>query len=105
MRAGETDKSIAIKNKKIFEIIEDFVTKMGYTGAIDIDLFEANDTFSISEVNHRFGGGHSHAYLSGCNFPKYIINNLNGVSNDKAIGNYNEGNIMMKYSKIKYITE
>lgn len=105
MRAGETDKSISIKDKKIFEIIEDFVTKMGYTGAIDIDLFEANGTFYISEVNPRFGGGYPHAYLSGCNFPKYIINNLNGVSNDKAIGDYNEGNVMMKYSEIKYIQE
>ncbi len=103
MRAGETDKSISVKDNKLFELIEKFVVEMGYSGHIDIDIFRKNDTFYISEVNPRFGGGYPHAYESGCNFPKYIINNINGLSNEPEIGKYKEGTVMMKYNEIKYL--
>lgn len=97
MRAGETDKSVSVKNDKLFNLIEEFVTKMNFIGQIDIDVFEKDNNFYISEVNPRFGGGYPHAYECGCNFPKYIIKNLNRNSNHKSIGNY-QGNIyMMKY--------
>lgn len=103
MRAGETDKSISIKNNEIFDLIEKFVQSMGYLGQIDIDLFERNGEFFISEVNPRFGGGYPHAYYSGCNFPKFILNNLQGKQNIKEIGHYKKGSKMMKYNEIKYL--
>ena len=103
MRAGETDKSISVINNQIFKLIEQFVSTMGYVGQIDIDLFEANGQFYISEVNPRFGGGYPHAYLSGCNFPQFILNNLQGKTNKSEIGAYKENTIMMKYNEIKYL--
>lgn len=97
MRAGETDKSVSYKNASLFSLIEEFVSKMGFIGQIDIDIFEKNCEFYISEVNPRFGGGYPHAYECGCNFPKYMINNMYGKSNKKEIGIYQEGVYMMKY--------
>ncbi len=101
MRAGETDKSRSVKNEKLFEIIKDFVSKSGFIGVIDIDIFDNNGEYYISEVNPRFGGGYPHAYESGVNFPKLIINNINGVINDIQIGNYDEDIYMMKYNEVK----
>src|SRR5699024_7881516 len=49
MRAGETDKSIAIRDDKLFKIIENFVLKLGYIGQIDIDIFKKNGVYYISE--------------------------------------------------------
>ncbi|MCQ5081239.1 ATP-grasp domain-containing protein, partial [Gemmiger formicilis] len=58
MRAGETDKAVSFKDKKLFDLIEDFVKKAGYNGQIDIDIFDVNGEYYISEVNPRFGGGY-----------------------------------------------
>ena len=101
MRAGETDKAVSFKDDKLFELIERFVLEAGYKGQIDIDIFDINGQYYISEVNPRFGGGYPHAYESGCDHMKLILNNLNGVVNEKCIGAYDEGIYMMKYNEVK----
>lgn len=101
MRAGETDKAVSFKNEKLFALIERFVTEAGYRGQIDIDIFENNGEYYISEVNPRFGGGYPHAYECGCNHMKLIVENLRGNANRKRIGNYKENVYMMKYNEIR----
>lgn len=100
MRSGETDKSVSFKNEELFTLIEKFVKEAGYSGQIDIDIFDIDGQYYISEVNPRFGGGYPHAYESGCNHMKLILNNLKGVVNEKNIGNYEEGIYMMKYGEV-----
>ena len=100
MRAGETDKSVSFKDQKLFDLLEKFVKEMGYMGQIDIDVFDVNGDYYISEVNPRFGGGYPHAYECGCDHMQLILNNLNGIANDRQIGNYKEGVYMMKYNEI-----
>ena len=103
MRAGETDKAVSFKDPALFELIEAFVEEAGYRGQIDIDIFEINGEYYISEVNPRFGGGYPHAYESGCDHMKLILNNLNGRVNEKKIGVYEEGIYMMKFNEIKIV--
>ncbi len=100
MRAGETDKAVTFKDPKLFNLIEKFVQDAGYIGQIDIDIFDINGEYYISEVNPRFGGGYPHAYECGCDHMKLIINNLNGVANNKCIGDYDDGVYMMKYNEV-----
>ena len=101
MRAGETDKAVSFKDENLFALIEKFVTEAGYRGQIDIDIFDIDGKYYISEVNPRFGGGYPHAYESGCDHMKLILNNLNGITNQKNIGAYEEGIYMMKYNEVK----
>lgn len=101
MRAGETDKAVSFKDPELFKLIEKFVLEAGYRGQIDIDIFEIDGQYYISEVNPRFGGGYPHAYESGCNHMKLILNNLKGIVNEKNIGAYDEGIYMMKYNEVK----
>lgn len=101
MRAGETDKSVSVKDEKLFEIIRSFVKIAGFKGIIDIDIFKVNGEYYISEVNPRFGGGYPHAYECGVNVPKMIMNNINGTVNPATVGQYDEGVYMMKYSDVK----
>lgn len=101
MRAGETDKAVSFKDEKLFELIEKFIMEAGYRGQIDIDIFDVGGEYYISEVNPRFGGGYPHAYESGCDHMRLILNNLNGVVNKKNIGAYDEGIYMMKYNEVK----
>lgn len=101
MRAGETDKAVSFKDPELFALIEKFVNEAGYRGQIDIDIFEIDGQYYISEVNPRFGGGYPHAYESGCDHMKLILNNLNGIANQKNIGAYEDGIYMMKYNEVK----
>lgn len=100
MRAGETDKSVSFKDEKLFDLIKTFVKQSGWSGQIDIDLFDVDGKYYISEVNPRFGGGYPHAHECGCDHMSLIINNLNGVSNVENIGNYDDDVYMMKYNEI-----
>lgn len=103
MRAGETDKSVSIKDEKLFSIIKSFVKKAGLKGIIDVDIFKVNGEYYLSEVNPRFGGGYPHAYACGVNVPKMIANNVSGIANPVEIGQYKDGIYMMKYNEMKII--
>lgn len=102
MRAGETDKSVSFRDNKLFAIIKDFVKKAGFKGQIDIDIFNIDGEYYISEVNPRFGGGYPHAYECGINNIKLIINNLNWNINLTNY-DYKTGVYMMKYNECKVI--
>jgi carbamoyl-phosphate synthase large subunit len=103
MRAGETDKARSFKDKKLFDLIVDVVEKIGYKYMIDMDIFRINGEYYISEINPRFGGGYPHAYECGVDFPKFIINSMNGIENENSIGDYEEDIYMMKYNEVKII--
>ena len=105
MRAGETDKSVSIKDEKLFELIKTFVKKVGFKGIIDIDIFKVNGQYYISEVNPRFGGGYPHAYECGINVPRMIINNILGNANDDINNEYETGVYMMKYNEVKIVKD
>ena len=101
MRAGETDKAVSFKDPELFALIEKFIVESGWIGQIDIDIFKIGNKYYFSEVNPRFGGGYPHAYESGCNHMRYIVNNLEGKQNAPSIGNYEDGIYMMKYNEVK----
>lgn len=103
MRAGETDKSVSFKDQKLNELIVRFAEEMGYRGQIDIDVFDVNGEYYISEVNPRFGGGYPHAYECGVNHMDLIVNNLQGVENNVVEQGYKEGVYMMKYNEVKIL--
>ena len=100
MRAGETDKAVSFQDEKLFALIERFVKEAGYNGQIDIDIFDVNGEYYISEVNPRFGGGYPHAFESGAGHMKLIVNNLEGKANECMIGQYENGTYMMKYNEV-----
>ena len=100
MRAGETDKAVSFRDDALFELIRKFVDEAGFVGQIDIDIFQVNGAYYISEVNPRFGGGYPHAYECGCNHMELILNNLRGEVNEPRIGAYEEGIYMMKYVEV-----
>jgi carbamoyl-phosphate synthase large subunit len=103
MRAGETDKAVSFKDEALFSLVKRFVKDAGYIGQIDIDVFEVDGEYYISEVNPRFGGGYPHAYECGCDHMKMIVNNLFGITNDSKVGEYETDCYMMKYSELMLI--
>lgn len=100
MRAGETDKAVSYKDPKLFALVENFIEESGFLGQIDIDIFDQDGEYYISEVNPRFGGGYPHAYECGVDHMKLICHNLEGKPNAVITGQYEDGLIMMKYNEI-----
>lgn len=70
---------------------------------IDLDVFQLNNQYYISEVNPRFGGGYLHAHEAGVNFARMIIQNLQGHTNTASVGDYLENTYMMKYNEVKFM--
>ncbi len=117
MRAGETDKSVSVKDETLFAKLAAFAEECGFRGMIDIDLFHdehgmENESEKIpqgewylSEVNPRFGGGYPHAYACGVDFPAQLVRNLQGLENPAVWGEYEEGVYMMKYNEIAICRE
>ena len=103
MRAGETDKSIAIKAPDLFTKVKRLLEIKTFRGPIDIDCFKTESGYVISEINPRFGGGYPHAHEAGVNFVKLILNNLLGNINSPSFDQYREGTKMLKYDNVLFI--
>lgn len=100
MRAGETEKSVSVKNEQIKELVMKAVKALGLVGPLDVDVMEWNGEYYILEINPRFGGGYPHAYACGVSFPDYIACNGKGERNASSIDAYAENTLAMKYSEI-----
>ncbi|WML59313.1 ATP-grasp domain-containing protein [Neobacillus sp. PS2-9] len=100
MRAGETDKSIAVNDPELLHLIEKTLNELKAIGPVDIDCFKTDSEYIISEINPRFGGGYLHAHEEGQNFVKNIVNNLAGMCNSVDIGNYSDGSVMIKFDDV-----
>ena len=73
---GETNQGITDKNQVLMSFLQKKLALLeGVNGCITLQLFlhkENNSIYGI-EINPRFGGGYPLSYLSGANFPEYII--------------------------------
>ncbi|MGG1663543.1 ATP-grasp domain-containing protein [Brevibacillus sp. NRS-1366] len=97
MRSGETDRSIAIKDEQLTDLVRRLLAALPLVGPVDMDCFWTKGGFVISEINPRFGGGYPHAYESGENFMKYVRENLQGRLNCPRIGQYRSGSTLVKF--------
>lgn len=100
MRAGETEKSISVKDPLLFDLIKKTAASLSLSGPIDMDIFKTDGGYYISEINPRFGGGYPHAHACGVNFPSLIAANIAGRENPDTVGNYEEGICMLKYTDL-----
>lgn len=101
MRAGETEKSVTYQDDKLTELIVRTLETLELSGPIDMDIFQKDGQYYISEINPRFGGGYPHAYVNGMNVPEYLANNARGMVNDEKLGLEREKIYVMKYSAIR----
>ncbi len=99
-KIGGANKTISFKDEKLYEIIENIISKLNFNGPIDMDFFYVDEEYYLSEINPRFGGAYLHAYGCGVDFIKLIVNNLKGIENFKEYGNYDKDILMMMYDSV-----
>lgn len=94
---GGANKTISFKNKDLVKFIQKIVRTLNFNGPIDIDFFDVDGVYYLSEINPRFGGAYLHAFGAGIDFFKCITNNLNGIENEIDYCSYDEDIVMMMY--------
>jgi len=103
MRAGETDRSLSIQDPVLTELIHRLIETLQPRGPIDIDCFKSGDSYVISEINPRFGGGYPHAYMCGEDYFVCLATNIKGRPNVPRIGTYEAGSTMLKYDEVMLV--
>lgn len=97
---GGANKTISFKDEKLFELIKQVVSVLELYGPNDMDFFQVDGQYYLSEINPRFGGAYLHAYGAGVDFIKLIEKNITGKANESCIGDYEEGVVMMMYDSV-----
>ena len=103
-RIGGASKTISFKDEKLFAFIQNIVKRFKFYGPVDMDFFYQDGEYYLSEINPRFGGAYLHAFGAGVDFPKMILNNMKGITNDPIIGDYDEGVLMLMYDEVVITT-
>ena len=100
-RIGGASKTISFKDQRFVWLRAVFLCIFSTLPEqlIWISFFRDGEYY-LSEINPRFGGAYLHAYGAGVDFFKLIINNINGVTNEVRIGDYDEGVLMLMYDDV-----
>ncbi len=86
MRAGETDIAETVSAVPFENIAIKLSTKLGHIANLDVDCFMTeNGYIYVLELNCRFGGQYPFSHLAGVDFPKQIIEWLNGRTTEKSL--------------------
>ena len=104
-KLGGASKTISFKDERLFSFIKDICKVLEFNGPVDMDFWYRDGQYLLSEVNPRFGGAYLHAFGAGVDFFKLIQNNMNGITNESIIGNYNEDVLMMMYDGVVIVNK
>jgi carbamoyl-phosphate synthase large subunit len=98
-RAGEVSKSKIIKNSKIMQQTANLVKKLGAgPGVITVQLILTKDKkIKFIEINPRFGGGAPLSIRAGANFPRWILQQLNGKELQIKFDDFEDNLAMLRY--------
>ncbi|MCE8465159.1 ATP-grasp domain-containing protein [Bacteroides nordii] len=86
MRSGETDIAQIVDSTMFIPISQNIANHLCHIANLDVDCFVApNGNIYVLEMNCRFGGQYPFSHLSGVDFPKQIINWLQGGKTDISL--------------------
>lgn len=97
---GGANKTVSFKDNAFFEAIKKAVGILELCGPSDIDFFNKDGEYLLSEVNPRFGGAYLHAYGAGVDFVKLIARNVAGEANEPSFGDYEDDVVMMMFDSV-----
>ena len=99
-KIGGASKTVSFRDEALERFLREALADLHFNGPIDVDLFEKNGQYYLSEINPRFGGAYLHAYGAGVDFIKLIENNVRGAANTQCFGKYEENVVMMMYDSV-----
>lgn len=104
MRSGETDKAMSVIDDQIEQIGQKIANQLKHIGNMDCDLFIANNTYYLLEINPRFGGGYPFSHEAGANIAALYVAWLRGETEVAKYNNYQSGIIYSKCDRLLQIS-
>ena len=104
VRGGEVERGVTQKDSNIFNIVKKVVRYLKPSGVINIQFIIdiKNNSYYITEINPRFGGGYPLAHTAGVNFPLLLYKLAKGDKIMPNLGNYRDKLYMLRYDKAVY---
>jgi len=86
MRGGETDRAEVVLDKALEELGAAIGRTLKHIGNLDVDVIsDKGGTFSVIEMNPRFGGGYPFSHSAGADLPSAILDWRRGSMPPKDI--------------------
>lgn len=106
VRAGEVERGVTIKNKGITKLVKKIIEILKPYGVINIQCFNTAKGIYFTEINPRFGGGYPLSYQAGADFPKIILDLIEGKKiHISRVDDYKVGCYMLRYDNAAYLSE
>lgn len=106
VRAGEVSKGVTVKNLGLMHLVSQVSERLpGAYGPLNIQGFLSPDTdFRITELNARFGGGYPLAYEAGADFPRWLLEELLGLTSSASFDSWQDGLTMLRYDTAVFLS-
>ena len=101
-RAGEISKGVTVRDSELIEMGKRVVEALpGAQGCITLQCFRLPDgSIRFIEINPRFGGGFPLSANAGANFPRWILQMLLKMPEDKGMQtDWRDGHYMLRYDQ------
>lgn len=104
-RAGEVSKGVTIRNEQIMKEAVFVVESLpGAVGCITVQCFLTTDgDVYLIEINPRFGGGVPLSIHAGADFPKGLIQLLQGLDPQHSLNQWESGVQMLRYDEAFFL--
>ena len=105
-RAGEVSKGMTVKNQAIISAAKIIAESLpGAVGCLTIQCFLTEDGgLKFIEINPRFGGGFPLTIEAGADFPRWIIEMMQGRDPEIGIDQWQDGIVMLRYDDAVFTT-
>lgn len=106
VRAGEVSKGVTVKHSGIMEVVSQVAGQLpGAYGPLNIQGFlDSHNTFRITEINARFGGGYPLAYKAGADFPGWLLKEWLGQPLPPVMDSWEDGLTMLRYDSAVFLS-
>lgn len=103
-RAGEVSKGMTVRNTALLEAGRRLISALpGAVGCITVQCFLTSDQSVVfTEINPRFGGGHPLSIQAGADFPRWIMQTMQGIVPDD-ITNWQDELVMLRYDDAVFV--
>lgn len=96
VRAGEVSKAITVVHDELQALVADIVTRLPATfGALNVQVFVAEDRLSVIEMNPRFGGGFPLSLQAGARMSEWLV--AETIGREPDVGPWQPGVVMLRY--------
>jgi len=105
VRTGEVSKGMTVKDQRIINTARRCVEALKEAiGPITVQgLLTSEGNFKITEINPRFGGGHPLAITAGADFPRWIVELMQGRNPSIKLDEWQDGLVMLRYDEAIFV--